>query len=245
MLFNKKLKKACRKFFSKFIILNISVDELFELVGESNIKNFVQIGSNNGKKNDPLHRYILRNGWKGILVEPEKTNFNNLKNTYGLSSGLIFENVGIGTENGEMLFYKVKDVTEQEPGWYDQIGSFDKNIFLKNIEFGKDLDSRISIEPLPVISFDELLQKNSFRKVDLLHTDTEGFDYKILRSVDFRKYEIRMLIFEMKWMTQPELKDIVRYVRGYGYRIFRCGIDYAGVLLKQVVLKHSRFDDDD
>ena len=229
---NKKLKKAFRKLFSKFIILNISVDELFELVGESNIKNFIQIGSNNGTKNDPLHHYILKNGWKGILVEPEKTNFKNLMNTYSLSSGLIFENVGIGPEKGEMLFYKLKDITEREPGWYDQIGSFDQDVFLKNIGFGKNLDSRISIEPLPVISFDDLLQKNTFLKVDLLHTDTEGFDYKILRSIDFGKYEIRLLIFEMKWMTKPELKDIVRYLRGYGYHVFRCGIDYACVMLK-------------
>jgi len=234
MFFNKKLKKTVIKLFSKFIVLNISVEELFELAGESNIKTFVQIGSNNGIKNDPLHCYILKNGWKGILVEPEKTNFKNLLNTYSGSGGLIFENVGIGPENGELSFYKVKDVTEQEPGWYDQIGSFDKKVFLKNIEFGQNLDSRISIEPITVISFDNLLQKNSFRKVDLLHTDAEGFDYRILRSVDFAKYKIRMVLFEIKWMTQPELKDIVRYLRGYGYRVFRCGIDYAGVMLKQV-----------
>jgi FkbM family methyltransferase len=232
MILNNKLKKAVRKLFSKYIILNMSIDELFGLVGESNIKYFVQIGSNDGTKNDLLHRYILKNEWKGILVEPEKKNFKNLMNTYSLTEGLIFENVGIGTEKSEMLFYKVKDVTEQEPGWYDQIGSFNKKVFLMNIEFGKNLSSRISIERLPVISFDDLLQKNSFRKVDLLHTDTEGFDYKILRSIDFGKYEIRMLIFEMKWMTRRELKDIVRYLRGYGYHVFRCGIDYACVMLK-------------
>ena len=57
------------------MILNIPMERIFEIAGESNIKTFVQIGSNDGIKNDPLHRYIKKNNWKGILVEPDKANF--------------------------------------------------------------------------------------------------------------------------------------------------------------------------
>ena len=46
-------------------------------------------------------------------------------------NGLLFENVGIGPERGEMLFYRLKDITDGEPGWYDQVGSFDKETFHK------------------------------------------------------------------------------------------------------------------
>jgi FkbM family methyltransferase len=229
MLFVRRLKKAIKSLISRDTILDIPIDGIFKMAGESNIKTFVQIGSNDGRKNDPLHAFIIRNGWKGILVEPDLANFKKLTNHYSQSRGLIFENLGIGPVSGEMLFYRLKDITAEEPGWYDQVGSFDKKTFLKNIHYGQDLEKRMTAEPLPVITFDDLLQKNNFPQVDLLHTDTEGFDYKILRSIDFEKHDIRTLLFEGEWMTQFELRELIQYLRKYNYRIFRCGVDYAGI----------------
>jgi FkbM family methyltransferase len=231
MLFIKRLKKAIKTLISKDTILNLPIDEIIKMVGESNIKTFIQIGSNDGKKNDPLNKFIKKNGWTGILVEPDLTNFKKLTNNYAQVHGLIFENVGIGPERGEMLFYRLKNITEHEPGWYDQVGSFDKETFIKNIKYGHELDKRMTAERLPVITFDDLLFKNKFRKVDLLHIDTEGFDYKILKSINFAVHNISIVLFEGEWMTQFELREIIQYLRKYNYRIFRSGIDYAGVKL--------------
>jgi FkbM family methyltransferase len=229
MFFIKRIIESIKILFSKDTILDIPINRIIKITGESNIKTFVQIGSNDGMKNDPLYSYIRKNAWKGILVEPDKTNFNKLRNNYSQVTGLIFENVGIGPEKGEMLFYRIKDIRENGPGWYDQVGSFDKETFIKNIEHGKELDKRIFVESLPVITFYDLLQKYNFQEIDLLHIDTEGFDYKILRSIDFSKYNIRVVIFEGEWMTRIELKEIIQYLRKYNYHIYRCGIDYAGV----------------
>ncbi len=229
MLFLKKIKDSIKTLISKDMILDIPMDRIFKIAGESKIKTFVQIGSNDGIKNDPLHIYIGKNGWKGILVEPDKDNFEKLRNNYSHVNGLIFENVGIGPVRGEMLFYRLKDIKENEPGWYDQVGSFDKETFLKNIQHGKALDKRIFTESMPVITFNDLLQKNNFDEVDLLHIDTEGFDYKILRSIDFSKYNIKIVVFEGEWMTRLELKEIIQSLRKFNYRIYRCGIDYAAV----------------
>src|SRR5450631_1993798 len=196
MLTVKKLKSSITTLLSQVMIVNIPLFEIFELAGASTIKTFVEIGANDGKKNDPLYYYVKKYGWRGILVEPDPSNFKKLKDNYRGVEGLIFENTGIGPEPGEMLFYKIKDITDQEPGWYDQVGSFDQKTLLKNISYGIGLDQRIIAEPRPVIRFDELLEKNNFRDVDLLHLDAEGFDYRILRSIDFEKNNIRMVLFE-------------------------------------------------
>ncbi len=226
------MKESIKTLISRDMILDIPMERIFKIAGELNIKTFVQIGSNDGIKNDPLHRYIKKNNWKGILVEPDKANFSKLRNNYSQVNGLLFENVGIGPVRGEMLFYRLSDVAESEPGWYDQVGSFDKETFIKNIKHGKELDKRIITESLPVITFYDLLQKNNIVEVDLLHLDTEGFDYQILRSIDFSKYNFRVVIFEGEWMTRSELKEIIQYLRKFKYRIYRCGIDYAGVKRK-------------
>jgi FkbM family methyltransferase len=229
MLLLKRIKESIKTLISKDMILNIPMERIFKMTGEANIKTFVQIGSNDGIKNDPLHRYIKKNNWKGILVEPDKANFTKLRDNYSQMNGLHFENVGIGPERGEMIFYRLKDITNNEPGWYDQVGSFDKETFIKNIEHGKELNKRIITDTLPVITFYDLLQKYNYSEIDLLHIDTEGFDYKILRSVDFSKYNIRLVIFEGEWMTPSELKEIIQYLRKFKYRMYRSGIDYAAV----------------
>jgi FkbM family methyltransferase len=234
MLFFRRLKYAVKTLFSPETILNIPIDGIIKIAGESNIKTFVQIGSNDGKKNDPFYSYIRKNNWKGILVEPDPANFKKLLNNYRQADGLIFENIGIGPEAGDMLFYRLNNITEQEPGWYDQIGSFDRGTFIKNISYGKELDKRITTGLLPVITFDELLKKNKFRNIDLLHTDTEGFDYKILRSINFAEHNIRLVFFEGEWMTQFELKEIIQYLKKFNYRIFQCGIDYAAVKFRKI-----------
>jgi FkbM family methyltransferase len=229
MLLLKRIKESIKTLISKDMILNIPMERIFKMAGEANIKTFVQIGSNDGIKNDPLHWYIKKNNWKGILVEPDKANFTKLRDNYSQVNGLHFENAGIGPERGEMIFYRLKDITNSEPGWYDQVGSFDKETFIKNIEHGKELNKRITTDSLPVITFYDLLQKYNYREIDLLHIDTEGFDYKILRSIDFSKYNIRLVIFEGEWMTRSELKEIIQYLRKFKYRMYRSGIDYAAV----------------
>jgi FkbM family methyltransferase len=229
MLLLKRIKESIKTLISKDMILNIPMERIFKMAGEANIKTFVQIGSNDGLKNDPLHWYIKKNNWKGILVEPDKANFTKLRDNYSQVNGLHFENAGIGPERGEMIFYRLKDITNSEPGWYDQVGSFDKETFIKNIEHGKELNKRITTDSLPVITFYDLLQKYNYREIDLLHIDTEGFDYKILRSIDFSKYNIRLVIFEGEWMTRSELKEIIQYLRKFKYRMYRSGIDYAAV----------------
>jgi FkbM family methyltransferase len=231
MIFVNWLKKVIKSLVTNDPILNIPIDEIFKMVGESNIKTFIQIGSNDGKKNDPLFSYIRKNGWKGILVEPDLENFVKLKDNYSDVNGILFENTGIAPERGEMLFYRLKNITENDPGWYDQVGSFDKETFTKNIKFGQNLDERITADPCQVITFNDLLQKNKFRNVDLLHIDAEGFDYKILRSINFAEHNITMVLFEGKWMEKFELREIIHYLRKYKYHIFRSGIDYAGVKL--------------
>jgi hypothetical protein len=57
---------------------------------------FVQIGSNDGSRGDPLYAAVRRHGhWRGILVEPVPFVFERLKNNYDNDPRLIFENVAI------------------------------------------------------------------------------------------------------------------------------------------------------
>lgn len=226
-----RIKHSIKLLFSKDLVPDLSIDESLKLVRKPDISFFVQIGSNDGKKNDPLYFHIIQKGWKGILVEPDPINFAKLKETYKEQPGLAFENIGISNAGGNLLFYRIRGVAD-DPPWYDQIGSFDQATFLKNISYGTGLEKRIEAVALPVLTFDELTARHNVKKIDLLQVDAEGFDYRILRSIDFRKYAVRLIIFEAEWMTQFELREISEHLMSLHYQLYRSGGDYIAILRK-------------
>ena len=224
--FFRRLKDRLRVSFDPRYIPSVPFQEILDRIGADKIRNFIQIGSNDGLKNDPLRKYILMGHWKGILVEPDFLNFQKLVQNYSGVSGLAFENVGIAEKNGIMTFHYIEGMHEKDPGWLDQVGSFDESTFLKNISFQPGLESRHRTREIPVMSFESLVDKYRLSYLDLLHTDAEGYDYKILSSIDFARLPPRIVMFESRWMSASELKDLLDKFRSLQYKIFRDGIDY-------------------
>ncbi len=70
---------------------------------------FIQIGSNDGQTGDPIHSYIMKYHWKGILIEPIPFLFKRLKKTYENQNGLIFENIAISEKDGNKIFYRIEE----------------------------------------------------------------------------------------------------------------------------------------
>ena len=70
---------------------------------------------------------------------------------------------------------------------------------------------------------------HAIEKVDLIQVDAEGFDYRILNSIDFKKHGVRLIIFEVEWLTQFELREIVGRLRNFQYQLYSCGGDYITI----------------
>jgi FkbM family methyltransferase len=200
--------------------INISIDAYLRSLNHSYISNFIKIGSNDGIKNDPLSKIILDFQWKGIMVEPFEPNFNRLKKNFGGHKNLFLEQAGISDKSGFFEFYYITDIQSDEPSWYDQVGSFDRETFIKNIEGEKALLSRIGSKKIPCMTFDELARKYHFNHVDLIHIDTEGYDWKILRSIDLKKYQPKIIILEFEWLTQYNVREAKKYLTENSYRLY-------------------------
>jgi len=161
MLLYKRIREAIKTIISSNIDLNVTIEEMFKIAGIGNIKTFAQIGSNDGLKNDPINKFIKKHNWTGILVEPDISNFNKLINNYKEGENFFFYNLGIGPFSGVMRFYKLAEIQDFEPDWYDQVGSFDKETFIKNIEVIPGLINRMIAETVRIITFDELMQNKT------------------------------------------------------------------------------------
>jgi hypothetical protein len=76
---------------------------------------FVQIGSNDGVSGDPLHAYIKRFGWQGVLVEPLLHLYRELMHAYAGIPGIRFENAAIAERSGARAFYYLRDTSDPMP----------------------------------------------------------------------------------------------------------------------------------
>src|SRR4051812_34422848 len=90
------------------LALTIS-DVLLKMVlsgGKTQDFTFIQIGANDGVSNDPIRRYVVEYGFKGVLIEPQPDVFTRLKANYSGMPGITFENAAIAACDGEIEMYR-------------------------------------------------------------------------------------------------------------------------------------------
>lgn len=191
----------------------------------------VQIGSNDGKTNDPLYPLFKKNQqWKGLFVEPIPVFFEKLTKNYPDQTRFTFENVAIN-QGAKMPFYYLdtaaaKNEISDLPFWAEQLGSFDKEHILKHLE-GR-LEPWIISQEIEGISLPTLLSRNKIKSIDILHVDAEGYDWKILSQLDLRQFLPTFILFEYHHLPQNELENAHDFLNKK-YELFYSGIDMLAV----------------
>jgi FkbM family methyltransferase len=241
-MLKKRLKNFAKSNFILFLIANyikninnilrghlalVSANDVLEIFGQKCKEvQFVQVGSNDGKKNDPLNKFIISYNWHGILIEPIQENFKKLTETYNNYSGnLILENIAIATKKSILDFYYIENIKDDEPDWYDQVGSFDKETFFKNISVHKELLKRVGIRKVQAENINEILKKNGFNNIDLLHIDAEGYDFRIISSLNFQKYLPALILYEEEWLSHSDQLECRKLLKTKGYYSLKSGSD--------------------
>jgi FkbM family methyltransferase len=206
-------------------------EQIVKAIGSRSRVFFVQVGSNDGLQGDPIHDLIIdRKSWSGIFIEPVDFLFNRLRKNYGEDERFIFENVAISSEKGNKKFYYVSERARSEldlPYWHDQLGSFDKSHITRML--GEEIRPYIVEGNVVCLPLQDVLDRNQVDAIDLLHIDTEGFDYQVLSQVDIKRYKPSVILFEHHLLTDEEFVKASKLLRTTGYRLFQYGNDILAV----------------
>jgi len=186
----------------------------------------VQIGSNDGATNDPIASLIeVNNRWRVIFVEPVPYLFESLKRNKGNQNRFRFENVALNNGTAQ-TFYSVqvtaKDHIPNLPPWYNQLGSFNRSNITRQLN--GILEPFIQECKIAGITLTELLERNQVKALELLHLDTEGYDWKILSNLNLARYKPSVILFEHKLLSRTEMRDSTNFLRPW-YNLYRLGID--------------------
>jgi FkbM family methyltransferase len=184
--------------------------------------NVVQIGANDGQ--DHIYEYVEKHVNKInklILVEPLPQLLPILKDRYSkLQINVEYENVAITDKESEkpLEFY------------FDIDGGNGTSTYETSTLYRSHLvnlgcpDKKIGVITVPTITFDQLMAKYGLTELHALYIDAEGHDYYIIKSIDFKKYKIHTIHFELDHMdgtgqVGKNADDVKKYLEENNYNV--------------------------
>ncbi|MCB0665077.1 MAG: FkbM family methyltransferase [Saprospiraceae bacterium] len=195
----------------------------------------VQVGANDGMTHDPIHKFIKRDQWRGVLLEPQVPVFRKyLARLYRDQEGVEVVNAALGTNDGEASLYCIGF---SDARWATGLASFDRSVLEKafssghvqrqvkkeGIEIPDNEAEKIVEVKVPVLTVDTLVEKFDIRKIDLLQVDTEGFDFEIIKLFDLHKIKPRAISYENMHLSPQDRTACEDYLNEHNYTIRHFG----------------------
>jgi FkbM family methyltransferase len=183
----------------------------------------VQIGAFDGQTGDPIHRWIKRYGWGGVLVEPQARYFEMLRATYAGCPRVELRNVALADRGGRRMLYHVPEDAPGVPAWVGQLASFDRATIVAHRHLVPNIDDLIEATAVECVTFEELL--DGVERVDLLQIDAEGYDAELVRMFDFERWRPSIVNFESAHLSHDDHDAAMRRLVAHGYGLSQTGFD--------------------
>ncbi|WP_375584461.1 FkbM family methyltransferase [Cyclobacterium xiamenense] len=194
----------------------------------------IQVGANDGITHDPIHKFIKRDRWKGVLLEPQPQVFHQfLKEIYAKNEGITPVCAAIGEKDGTQPIYKIGF---SDMRWATGLSSFSRekiesafeegivaaNCMKFGMEIPEDREQWISQEEVEVIAPRTLMQRYGISKIDLLQVDAEGYDLEVIRIFDLPNSQPAAVVFENVGLVEADYASCLSLLEanGYGTRKF-------------------------
>ncbi|MES2239806.1 MAG: FkbM family methyltransferase [Bacteroidota bacterium] len=196
--------------------------------------NFIQVGANDGVSFDNLYEIVVNRKSTGIVIEPIKEYFDELVLNYIEFENIVKENKAVHPTEKEFSIYKVKKKAYSKyPDWVRGIASFNPSHHeALNIEKSDIFEVLVKCDHLMNI----INQNSENKKIDYFQVDTEGFDYEVIKMIDFKIIKPKIIKFESISLSTPDISSLDGLLKKQGYYIFKEGNDTVAVDLKKIRL---------
>jgi len=150
---------------------------------------FLEIGADDGidKSNTKFFEEL---GWEGMCIEPSPKRFKLLEQ----NRTCVCENYAVSDSVGEVEFMDIAGWGKGLSGIVDKYSEQHKQRIEGEVRHplnkGREV-VMVNTELLP-----NLLDKHELKEIDFCTIDTEGGEYDILKTLDFSKYDIKIIIVE-------------------------------------------------
>jgi FkbM family methyltransferase len=187
---------------------------------------FIQIGANDGRRCDPIARYVDRCQWIGVMFEPLAANFAALEKRHHGNPRLRLRRAAVDQAAGQRTVYDLDRAQHPAlPDWAHGLGSFSRERVLTAArELGLD-ESAIIGESVETVGWNEVWRDLGPGDCDVLLLDTEGYDLVLLRAADLARHRPRVVHFEHACVSREEQLAFYGELLALGYEIATDGPD--------------------
>lgn len=204
------------------------VQEQLAKLNQQESVNFVQIGSNDGKTGDPLFRFASKEAhWRGILVEPVGYVYRRLLENYQQNQNHHYVQAIISDDPANVKFYFLGQEAWQNlddlPSYADQLGGFSPAHITRSL--GEKVRPYVTSEEIQALSVPELLKRHPLPKVDLIHIDVEGHDWKVLQGFDLQELQPKIILVEHAHVSYWECRKMLLALFKADYRVYQANRD--------------------
>jgi len=207
-----------------------SIDEFTSVYSGGKEKvTVVQIGANDGINNDPIHKFIKRDHWQGVLLEPQRFVFEKyLKPLYRKTEGIVVLNAALDVKDGQKPIYKV---AVSESRWATGLSSFNRAVLEAAVRSGyiekeaikegaplpENKEKYITEEQVECICTESLIKRYGLEKIDWLQIDTEGFDFEIIKMFNISVTCPDVIVYENLHFNAALQNECIVFLEMNGY----------------------------
>lgn len=200
-----------------FMVLNPAYGEYYSQSGQDRFIHehffrdkrdgvFVEIGAYDGRTYSNTYFFEKNLGWKGICIEPVPSVFEKLQK----NRNCICVNGCISNVNSKAEFLEVIGAPQMLSGLADKYDP--RHIERINREIARDGGDLKKIE-VNCYTLEEILRRNGFDHIDYLSIDTEGNEFEIIKSIDFKAIDIDIISVEENYGDH----GMIEWMRKLGY----------------------------
>jgi FkbM family methyltransferase len=196
--------------------------------------NFIQIGANDGLRNDPVRPLVIRDDWQGVLVEPLPTVFPLLQRNYAYlgREGLVFLNAAVAAGEGDSLeFWSFDDdFLDRQPLElrldYLRKASFVRDHVAGFLPAEVDPAEVLTSVPVPCLALEDVLKTHLPRHpLHLVAIDAEGYEAELIPAIDFQAVPCEAVFYESEHLGQADGGRIRDHLTSHGFTIQPLGLD--------------------
>jgi FkbM family methyltransferase len=181
---------------------------------------FVQVGGYDGRSGDPIYEFITKFQWKGVICEPQTEAFRRLTWTYRGRPGIALENAAIHSESATRnLYFLMPSNREDIPEWVYQMSSVDPSFINEKSTGVPGIETLVARSEVPCLTIKDLVSKHHLPRIDLLQVDTEGYDFEVLKLIDFEEMPPRIIRYEHKHLSPEDRGESAKLLLRHGYQV--------------------------
>jgi FkbM family methyltransferase len=168
---------------------------------------FLQIGAYDGEGDDDLGALIRAYRLRGVLVEPQAGAFTRLAHTYRDQPQVTLLQAAIAERQGMRDFYVRR-------GAVSMAASFHRDHLLRHgIPASEVVAERVECHTVA-----SALAAGGLKRADLIQIDAEGFDWPIIRSIEFARMRPAIVRFEYRNMSERDADACLEFLAAHGYK---------------------------